>query len=151
MFLRPWNFPGKNTGVGCHFLLRGIFLKGIKPLSLVSPALAGGFFTTHTTWEAIIIYKFVLRVQERRKKIRTDVSNPRFCLLLHLWLSKCVGHLVVSDSLWPHGLQPTRLLCPWDFPGKNTGVSWHAFLQGLFPTQRLNLGLLGALEYVKHI
>ena len=29
---------------------------------------------------------------------------------------------VVSDSLWPHGLQPTRLLHPWDFPGKSTGV-----------------------------
>ena len=29
---------------------------------------------------------------------------------------------VVSDSLRPHGLQPTRLLCPWDFPGKSTGV-----------------------------
>ena len=53
---------------------------GIKPLSLASPALAGGFFITHTTWKAIIIYKLVLRVQERRKKIRTDVSNPRFCL-----------------------------------------------------------------------
>ena len=26
-----------------------------------------------------------------------------------------------SDSLWPHRLQPARLLCPWDFPGKNTG------------------------------
>ena len=29
---------------------------------------------------------------------------------------------VLSDFLWPHGLQPTRLLCPWHFPGKNTGV-----------------------------
>ena len=29
---------------------------------------------------------------------------------------------VVSNSLRPHGLQPTRLLCPWDFPGKNTGL-----------------------------
>ena len=29
---------------------------------------------------------------------------------------------VVSDSSWPHGLQPTRLLRPWDFPGKSTGV-----------------------------
>ena len=28
----------------------------------------------------------------------------------------------MSDSLWPHGLYPTRLLCPWNFPGKNTGV-----------------------------
>ena len=30
--------------------------------------------------------------------------------------------------LWPHGLQPTRLLCPWDFPGKNTGMSCHFLL-----------------------
>ena len=28
----------------------------------------------------------------------------------------------MSDSVWPHGLQPTRLLCPWDFPGRSTGV-----------------------------
>ena len=35
---------------------------------------------------------------------------------------------VVSDSLWPHGLQPTRLLCPWDFPGKSTGVGCHCLL-----------------------
>ena len=31
---------------------------------------------------------------------------------------------VVSDSLQSHGLQPTRLPCPWDSPGKNTGVAW---------------------------
>ena len=35
---------------------------------------------------------------------------------------------VVSDSQWPHGLQPTRLLCPWDFPGKSTGVGCHCLL-----------------------
>ena len=33
---------------------------------------------------------------------------------------------VVSDSLQPHGLQPTRLLRPWDFPGKSAGVGWWA-------------------------
>ena len=32
---------------------------------------------------------------------------------------------VMSDSSWPHGLQPTRLLCPWGFPGKSTGVGCH--------------------------
>ena len=36
---------------------------------------------------------------------------------------------VVSDSSWPHGLQPTRLLPPWDFPGKSTGVGCHCLLQ----------------------
>ena len=37
----------------------------------------------------------------------------------------------MSDSLWPHGLQPTRLLHPWDFPGKSTGVGCHCLLQEL--------------------
>ena len=36
---------------------------------------------------------------------------------------------VVSDSSWPHRLQPTRLLCPWDFPGKSTGVGCHCLLR----------------------
>ena len=38
------------------------------------------------------------------------------------------SHSVVSDSSRPHGLQPTRLLCPWDFPGKSTGVGCHCLL-----------------------
>ena len=36
---------------------------------------------------------------------------------------------VVSDSSRPHGLQPTRLLHPWDFPGKSTGVGCHCLLR----------------------
>ena len=36
-------------------------------------------------------------------------------------------------SVTPHGLQPTRLLRPWDFPGKNTGVGCHFLLQEIFP------------------
>ena len=38
------------------------------------------------------------------------------------------SRLVMSNSLRPHGLQPTRLLCPWDFPGKSTGVVCHCLL-----------------------
>ena len=34
----------------------------------------------------------------------------------------------MSDSFRPHGLQPTSLLCPWDFPGKSTGVGCHRLL-----------------------
>ena len=71
----------------------------------------------------------------------------------------------MSDSSQPHGLQPTRLLHPWDFPGKSTGVGCHrllphglyspwnspgqntgvgslSLLQQIFPTQKLNQGLL---------
>ena len=39
-------------------------------------------------------------------------------------------------------LQSARLLCPWDSPGKNNGVGCHALLQGIFPNQGLNLGIL---------
>jgi hypothetical protein len=38
---------------------------------------------------------------------------------------------VVSDSSRPRGLQPTRLLRPWDFPGKSTGVGWHCLLRNI--------------------
>ena len=38
----------------------------------------------------------------------------------------------MSDSLRPHGLLDQRLLCPWDFPGKGTGVGCHFLLQGIF-------------------
>ena len=51
---------------------------------------------------------------------------------------KSVSCSVMSNSLWPYGLQPTRLLCPWNFPGKNTGVGGHSLLQGIFPTQGSN-------------
>ena len=44
--LCPWNFPGENTGVGCHFASPGYLPDpGLEPASLVSPALAGGSFT----------------------------------------------------------------------------------------------------------
>ena len=49
---------------------------------------------------------------------------------------------VVSDSLWPCGLEPARLLCLWDYPGKSTGVGCHFLLQGIFLTQGLNWDLL---------
>ena len=54
---------------------------------------------------------------------------------------------VVSDSLRPHGLYPARLLCPWDSPGKHTGVGCHFLLQGIFPTQGLNPSLLRLLHW----
>ena len=46
--------------------------------------------------------------------------------------------LVVSDSLGSHGLQSTRLLCPRDSPGENTGVGSYSILQGIFPTPALH-------------
>ena len=50
-------------------------------------------------------------------------------LLLHTYCYCCWVTSVVSDSVWPHRWQPTRLPRPWDSPGKNTGVGCHFLLQ----------------------
>ena len=48
-------------------------------------------------------------------------------------------------------LQPTRLLRPWDFPGKSTGVGCHFLLQGIFPTQGSNPGLQHCRQILYHL
>ena len=111
-------FQAKITGVGCHFLLKGIFLnQGTNP-RLESPTLAGGFFYHCATCEVTYI---ILPCSNR---------------------SESVGRSVLSDSLQPHGLWPTKLLCPWNSPGKSTAVGCHFLLQGNFLTQESNLGFL---------
>ena len=50
-----------------------------------------------------------------------------------------------------YGMQPARLLCPGDFPGKNTGVDSHFLLQGIFLTQELNPGLLYYRQILSHL
>ena len=93
-------------------------------------------------------------------------ASPWTILLLLL-----LSRFIVSDSVWPHRRQPTRLSRPWDSPGKNTGVGCHfllhsmkvksqsevaqsgltpgqntgvgchSLLQGIFPTKGLNPGV----------
>ena len=57
----------------------------------------------------------------------------------------------MSDSLWLHGLSPTRLLHPWNFLGKSTGVGCHFLFQRIFPTQGSNLGLLHCRQTLYHL
>ena len=65
------------------------------------------------------------------------------CINMHTEMKQHVFHVkVISDTLWPHGLYPSRLLCPWHFPGRNTGVGCHFFLEGIILTQGLNPFLL---------
>ena len=51
----------------------------------------------------------------------------------------------MSDSLRPHGLHPTRLLCAWNFPGKSIGVGCCFLLQGIFLTLGSNPHLFASL------
>ena len=62
--------------------------------------------------------------------------------------------LCVSHSVWlfvTHGLWPARFLCPWDSPGKNTGVGSCSLCQGIFLTQGSKLGLLHGRQILYHV
>ena len=82
-------------------------------------------------------------------------------LIKHKWKSQHLQHVrkwsesvscsLICDSLRPHGLQPTRLCCPWDIPGKNIGVGCYFLLQGIFPAKGLNPGLLHCKQIIYHL
>ena len=71
------------------------------------------------------------------------------CLVIWGWVlmtmmyeSESISCSVISDSLQLHGLEPARLLCSWNSPGKNTGMGSRSLLQEVILTQELNPGLL---------
>ena len=73
---------------------------------------------------------------------------------LYSQISLCCSSLVTKSCLTLtqlHGLHPTRLLCPWDFPGKNTGVGYHFLLQRVFLTQGWNPHLLLGRQILYHL
>ena len=76
----------------------------------------------------------LLMVGGKKIVIRTSV---KFILLCWPLVAS-----VVSNSLWPYGLQPARLLCPQDSLGKNIGGGCFFLLQGSFSTQGSNSSLL---------
>ena len=63
---------------------------------------------------------------------------------------KC-SHSVVSDSLQPMDCSPPGFLCAWNSLGKNTGMGCDSLLQGIFPAQGLNLGLLHCRQILHHL
>ena len=72
----------------------------------------------------------------QKRQIYAERQGPPFAC------GVCVSRSVMSNSLGPHGLQPTRLLYPQNYPGKNTGVGCHFLLQGTFLTQGSKQSLL---------
>ena len=91
--LCPWDFPGKNTGVLCHFLLQGI-LPGIEPMSFASPALADRFFTTVPCGRPI-------ETQSIKNKRQLSYS-----FILHYFFWLCV-----HSQRW---CLPRHAPCPWE-------------------------------------
>ena len=66
---------------------------------------------------------------------RELLASVPYWYLIDTCMRACSVASVVSDSVRPYRLWPARLLCPWDSPGKNTGVSCQVLLLGIFPTR----------------
>ena len=125
--LHPWDLPGKSTGVGCHCLLCSHWSRVLKNLETECTHIS-----TH-------------------KHTHTHTSTHRLTWVLCVLMQVCVSQSVASNSLRPHQLQPTRLLYPWDFPGKDTGVGSHFLLQEIFPARRSNPDLLHCRQILYHL
>ena len=116
---RPWDSPGKNTGVGCHFLLQCMKVNSesevaqacLMPSDPMDCSLPGS--SVHGICQARVLEWVAIAFS-----------------LINLAAAAAARSLqVVSDSVRPHRRQPTRLPRPWDSPGKNTGVGCHFLLQ----------------------
>ena len=145
-----WNSPGKNTGVGCHSLLQGIFPTQVSNLGLLHCRQFFFFFflIIWGTSESLKAWLLLLLSHFSRVRLcatpQTEAhqappslgfsrqehwSGLPFPSPVHeseKWKGSCS---VVSNSSRPHELQPIRLLRPWDFPGKSTGVGCHCLLR----------------------
>ena len=97
------------------------------------------FFNSFTIFNtgAHKIYKTSYPLRYHCKIGERDVQKTQ-----HIQTSVSCSFSVVSHSLQHHGLQSTRLLPLWDFPGKNTGMGCHFLLQGILLTQGSNPYLL---------
>ena len=99
--------------------------------SLIFSLLANGTnIFPHTHGSSLVIILHAIWNQVSYQNIFKSVY------ILHFFYHQLsVSCSVVSDSLQHHGLQPVCLLCPWDSPGRNTGVGGQSLLQGIFSTR----------------
>ena len=92
-----------------------------------------------TVYDTSYIYLFYQQIFNDCLYNSSDSNNilVKICIRYPtLMCGESICHPVMSDLLWP-----SRILCPWNSPCKNTGVGYHTLLQGIFPTQESNPGV----------
>jgi len=118
------------------------------------PALEGGFLTTGPTGKSLFMSfknKILLdfpgspMVKTLSFQCREWAFHPgQGTKIPHVKLSHAQSCPTLCNSM---DCNPARLLCPWSYPSKNTGVGYHFLLQGIFLTQGSNLHLLHLLHW----
>ena len=144
-----WDSPGKNTGVGCHFLLQCMKVKSESEVTQLCPTLRDPMDCSLPGSSVDGIFQARVLAAAAAKSLQ---SCPTLCdpidgslpgspvhgilqartlewiaiSFSNAWKWKVKGKSLSRVRLLrPHGLQPTRLLHPWDFPGKSPGVGCH--------------------------
>ena len=153
--LCPWDSPGRNTGLGCHAFLQGIFPDpGTETRSLVSSALAGGLFTTSTTWETPYTCKcisqycncYCLKLINKVSKAAWDLWSRAFSFS---WFTTPARHLTLTRVLYSNFPQhPHEHLAMLDHlspPESSTNSLPHIFKCKYSP---LSLKLQAVLVYI---
>ena len=116
-----------------------------------------GLQCTAISFEKLLLwvkFTFIERKQPRNQKSTILSTINILCALVVLYIYNMINTRILVLSrfsrvrlfsiLWTIA---TRLLCPWDSPGKNTGAGCHFLLQGIFLTQGSNLHLLHLLHW----
>ena len=88
-------------------------------------------FSRQEYWSGVLQVLVNLKVWISGAIPGTRVARRVTVLSECIWCYCCCCYVasVTSNSVRPHGLQPTRLLRPWDFPGRSTGVGCHCLLR----------------------
>ena len=143
MPLYPWDSSGKNSGVACHHLFQGIFQTKGSNLGLLNCRQIL-YYLSHQ--ESPMLLLLLSRFSHVRLCVTPLTAAHQAPLTLGFSRQEHWSGLpfpspmhesekwkwrrsVVSNSSQPHELQPTRLLHPWDFPGKSTGMGCHCLLR----------------------
>ena len=142
----PWDSPGKNTGVGCHFLLQCMKVKSESEVAQSCPTLSNPMgcnlpgFSIHRSFQARVLAWGAIAFSNAWKwKVKVK-SLSRVRLLATPWAAahQAPPSIGVSRQEYWSGMPLPSL--------KQHAIEWlmgyHFLLQGIFPTQELNLALL---------
>ena len=160
---RPWDSPGKNTGVGCHFLLQCMKVKSESEVaqscltlsdpmdcSLPGSSVHGIFQARVLEWGAIAFSGYSLvgckeldTIEHTCTYLCTSLYATSYTFIhihkyvhtnIHTHLNNIALYMRAQSRPTP-GNVAARFLCLWNFPGTNIGVGCHFLLQGIFLIQ----------------